>query len=118
MPEGMGTNRVKLEFLQQNKALPFVKQQPPMQLTLLVLDLGLDVLDGVRRLDLKGDGLAGQGLDEDLHCGFVGQCSDLGKFDATFCLEKRAHGDIREQGMGERRTVARIRLASRQLTRP
>merc|ERR1712230_187273 len=35
--------------------------------TLLVLDLGLDVLDGVGLLDLKGDGLAGQGLDEDLH---------------------------------------------------
>merc|ERR1712056_79532 len=34
---------------------------------LLVLDLGLDVLDGVGWLDLKGDGLASQGLDEDLH---------------------------------------------------
>merc|ERR1711962_1261712 len=34
---------------------------------LLVLDLGLDVLDGVRGLDLKGDGLASEGLDEDLH---------------------------------------------------
>jgi hypothetical protein len=34
---------------------------------LLVLDLGLDVVDGVRRFDLKGDGLASQGLDEDLH---------------------------------------------------
>jgi len=35
--------------------------------TLLVLDLGLDVVDGVRGLDLKGDGLAREGLDEDLH---------------------------------------------------
>merc|ERR1712232_1476755 len=35
--------------------------------TLLVLDLGLDVLDGVRWLDIKGDGLASQSLDEDLH---------------------------------------------------
>merc|ERR1712127_856047 len=34
---------------------------------LLVLDLGLDVVDGVRGLDLKGDGLAGKGLNEDLH---------------------------------------------------
>jgi len=34
---------------------------------LLVLDLGLDVVNGVRRLDIEGDGLAGQGLDEDLH---------------------------------------------------
>merc|ERR1711923_561651 len=35
--------------------------------SLLILDLGLDVLDGVRGLDLEGDGLAGEGLDEDLH---------------------------------------------------
>ena len=35
--------------------------------TFLVLDLGLDVLNGVRRLNVEGDGLAGQGLDEDLH---------------------------------------------------
>ena len=34
---------------------------------LLVLDLGLHVLDGVRRLHIQSDGLAGQGLDEDLH---------------------------------------------------
>merc|ERR1719515_496758 len=34
---------------------------------LLVLDLGLDVLDGVRGLDLKGDCFTSQGLDEDLH---------------------------------------------------
>ena len=33
----------------------------------LILDLGLYIIDGVRRLDLKGDGLAGEGLDEDLH---------------------------------------------------
>merc|ERR1712038_990352 len=34
---------------------------------LLVLDLGLDILNGVRWLHLKGDGLPGQSLDEDLH---------------------------------------------------
>jgi len=34
---------------------------------LLVLDLGLDVLNGVRGLNIQGDGLAGQSLDEDLH---------------------------------------------------
>ena len=34
---------------------------------LLVLDLGLDVLDGVGGLDLKGDGLASKGLNKDLH---------------------------------------------------
>merc|ERR1712242_73189 len=35
--------------------------------SLLVLDLGLDILDGIRGLDLKGDGLPRQSLDEDLH---------------------------------------------------
>ena len=34
---------------------------------LFILDLGLDVLDGVTGLHLEGDGLAGQGLHEDLH---------------------------------------------------
>ena len=31
------------------------------------MDLGLDVLDGVCWLDIKGDGLSSEGLDEDLH---------------------------------------------------
>ncbi len=35
--------------------------------TLLVLDLLLDVLDGVAGLYLQSDGLAGQSLDENLH---------------------------------------------------
>jgi hypothetical protein len=34
---------------------------------LLVLDLRLDVVDGVGGLNLQSDGLAGQSLDEDLH---------------------------------------------------
>ena len=34
---------------------------------LLVLDLGLDVLNRVRGLDLEGHGLAGESLHEDLH---------------------------------------------------
>jgi len=33
----------------------------------LVLDLGLHVFDGVRRFHFQRDGLAGQGLDENLH---------------------------------------------------
>ena len=33
----------------------------------LILDLGLDIVDGVGRLHLKGDGLPRKGLDEDLH---------------------------------------------------
>ena len=34
---------------------------------LLVLDLSLDIFDGVRRLNVQGDGLSSQSLDEDLH---------------------------------------------------
>mmetsp|Transcript_17942 Transcript_17942/g.40751 ORF Transcript_17942/g.40751 Transcript_17942/m.40751 type:complete len:208 (-) Transcript_17942:166-789(-) len=37
--------------------------------SLLVLDFGLDVVDGVRRFHVEGDGLARQGLDENLHGG-------------------------------------------------
>merc|ERR1739844_886120 len=33
----------------------------------LVLDLGLNILNGVRCLNLKRDGLAGQSFDENLH---------------------------------------------------
>ena len=35
--------------------------------TLLVLNFGLDIVDSVGGFDLEGDGLACQGLDEDLH---------------------------------------------------
>jgi hypothetical protein len=31
------------------------------------LNLALDIIDGIGRLDLKGDGLTREGLDEDLH---------------------------------------------------
>ena len=34
---------------------------------LLVLDLGLDVVNGIRGLDFESDGLSGEGLHEDLH---------------------------------------------------
>ena len=40
----------------------------------LVLDLGLDILDGVRGFDIKGDGLAGECLHENLH---VSTCCKL-----------------------------------------
>jgi len=33
----------------------------------LILDLGLDIVDRVGRLDLEGDGFAREGLHEDLH---------------------------------------------------
>merc|ERR1712188_124465 len=35
--------------------------------SLFVLDLGLDVLDGIRWLNVKSDSFTSQGLDEDLH---------------------------------------------------
>jgi streptomycin 6-kinase len=35
--------------------------------TLLILDLLLHVVDGISRLNLEGDGFAGEGLDENLH---------------------------------------------------
>merc|ERR1712004_110787 len=35
--------------------------------SLLVLDLGLYVFDGIGSLNLEGNGLAGEGLDKDLH---------------------------------------------------
>jgi hypothetical protein len=35
--------------------------------TLLVLDLLFHVVDGISRLNLEGDGFAGEGLHEDLH---------------------------------------------------
>ena len=35
--------------------------------SLLVLDLGLDIFDRVGGLNLKGDGLASQSLDKNLH---------------------------------------------------
>ena len=31
------------------------------------LDLGLDIVDGIRRLNLEGYGFAREGLDKDLH---------------------------------------------------
>ena len=47
--------------------------------TFLVLDLGLDIVDGVATLDLEGDGLPGQRLHEDLHLAGPGcsRCSFL-----------------------------------------
>merc|ERR1711971_428273 len=35
--------------------------------TFFILDFGLDIFDGVRCFNLKGDGLARQGLNENLH---------------------------------------------------
>ena len=35
--------------------------------TFLILDLALDIVDGVRALHFQSDGLASQGLNKDLH---------------------------------------------------
>merc|ERR1739837_57376 len=51
--------------------------------TLLVLDLGLDILNGVRRLHLQGDGLPSQCLDEDLHTSSQSQ----DKMEGVFLLD-------------------------------
>jgi len=48
--------------------------------SLLVLNLCLDVVDGVRRLDIEGDGLTGEGLDEDLHSTSKSQDQVEGRF--------------------------------------
>lgn len=37
------------------------------------LDLGFDIIDSIRRFDLKGNSLSRKGLDEDLHAG-LGIC--------------------------------------------
>ena len=37
----------------------------------LTLDLGLDIVDGVGRFDLEGDGFTRQGLNENLHDGLM-----------------------------------------------
>jgi hypothetical protein len=42
--------------------------------SLLVLDLGLGVVNGVGRLHLEGDSLAREGLDEDLHFACKREC--------------------------------------------
>ena len=56
--------------------------------SLLVLDLGLDIVDGVGRLHLKGDSLTREGLDEDLHLAYW-EGQELGSLS-------------RGQGVGER----------------
>merc|ERR1712033_43784 len=49
----------------------------------LVLDLGLHILNGVRGFNLEGDGLASQGLDEDLHTSSQSEH----KMESTFLLD-------------------------------
>ena len=39
---------------------------------LLVLNLSLDIFNGVRRLNVEGDSFAGEGFNEDLHIFYCG----------------------------------------------
>ena len=54
----------KKRFLQQHNG---AEQLCTWWDAFLVLDLSLDILDGVGWLHLEGDGLASEGLDENLH---------------------------------------------------
>jgi hypothetical protein len=57
--------------IHSEERIEFVRQSFTGIQTLLVLDLGLDVLNRVRGLDLKRNGLAREGLHEDLHLQYV-----------------------------------------------
>lgn len=57
---GKGTAILKL-FTRKDQTLLIRRD------TLLILNLCLDIINGVRRLDLEGDRLARQSLDKDLH---------------------------------------------------
>jgi len=58
--------------------------------TLLVLDLGFDVFNGVRGLNLQGDGLASQSLDKDLHTSSQSQDQVKGRFLLDIVIRKGA----------------------------
>ena len=51
--------------------------------TFLILDLSLHIVDSVGLLDVKGDGLSSQGLDEDLHTSSKSQ----DKMESRFLLD-------------------------------
>ena len=54
--------------------------------TFLVLDLGLDIVDSIARLDLKGDGLASESLN---NCGELGYCFFFFFFLSLAVIESR-----------------------------
>ena len=60
-----------LQSIKIERSLPPCKKERKGEVTrwdsFLVLDLGLDVLNGVIRLNVQGNRLSGEGLDEDLH---------------------------------------------------
>lgn len=55
----------------------------------LVLDLGLDIVDGIRRLHLEGDGLARQGLYDCVVVNGVARLVEIATYKSAFCLRKR-----------------------------
>jgi hypothetical protein len=46
---------------------PFIPSSKVLNAPFLILDFCLDIVDGIGRLHLEGDGLPCKGLDEDLH---------------------------------------------------
>jgi len=58
----VGQRAAVLELLSSEDETLLVRRD-----TLLILDLGLDIVDRIGRLNLEGDRLPGQSLDEDLH---------------------------------------------------
>jgi len=58
--------------------------------TFLVLDLGLDSFNVVRRLNIKSDGLSGQSLDENLHTSSKSQNQMKGGFLLNVVVRKRS----------------------------
>ena len=58
--------RAKQERAPSSKSYVIGSDQNAL-LTFLVLDLALDVVNSVGRLNLQSDGLASQGLNENLH---------------------------------------------------
>jgi len=58
----IGENPAVLELLSSENEALLIRGN-----SFLVLDFGLDVIDGVGRLDLQGDGLSGKGFHKDLH---------------------------------------------------
>ena len=69
----VGGNTAESEYTRQACSLANSTSHAP----LLVLNFGLDVIDCVGRLHLKGDGLPSKGLDEDLHLQRASTWTDL-----------------------------------------
>lgn len=64
--------------------------------SLLVLNLGLDIVDRVAGFDLEGDGLPRQGLDEDLHTSSETEDQVKGRFllDVYMAARKGANRSV------------------------